>query len=173
MPNYSDIVLTRSTRTDENPICNCFICLTGRDTRQLPASKGRGHVRNLFHEIQKGEGLIGSSQDNRLPPVHQGNKKKSLTICQKCKQEIGRGLPHQCSIASSSMNIVDHVLELPDKQQEQVASALLDMKAKVFTDKSQNIELNLSTKGSRARVILNPANSQRVNFTEDSLDNLQ
>ena len=75
MPNYSDIVLTRSTRTDENPICNCFICLTGRDTRQLPASKGRGHVRNLFHEIQKGEGLIGSSQDNRLPPVHQGNKK--------------------------------------------------------------------------------------------------
>ena len=79
--------------------------------------------------------------------------RKTVTICEVCKQETGCGISHSCSVANSSTNVVSQVLTLPNMQEK---------------------TLILSTKGSKARVQVNPAKSSTGPlFTHESLDKLQ
>ena len=124
MPNYLDMVLPRPTRNNESPECNCYVCITGRDKRQIPTMKGRGVTKVPAPEISIGNGLNGSSPDNSLPNSSEGKAKRpSISICATCRLEIGKGINHTCTIASSSNNVVQQVLELPEKQRDQVVSA--------------------------------------------------
>ena len=164
MPNYLDIILPRSTRSDDTPDCNCYVCLTGRDkTRSAKEKGGRGHVKNLSFEISQGNGLNGASSDNCLHPqdVKKDEKRSSIQICNVCRQQVGKGLYHACTIASSSTNIVQQVLQLPAIQQEQVVSGILSEKAKESTESGKkDIEISLATKGSKTKVLLNPSKAK-------------
>ena len=170
MLNYQDIILPKSTRsTDSNIACNCNICLTARHHAK--------DKRITSEEIDNSTGLVASSNISQLPNKEPPKKKKtSLSICAECKQEIGRGISHVCSIAESSAHIVDHVNTLPGTQQEQVITSLLKEKAKEADssfDPITNKSLSLSTKGSKLRVTLNPKATRTVNFSSESLDQLQ
>ena len=126
--------------------------------------------------IDESNGRYANSDISNLPAKDVVKKKRSLTICTECKQEIGPGLQHSCSIAQSSVNIVDHVLTLPDKQQEQVITSLLKTKAQNLeaeTSGYQNVSLTLSTKGAKARVTLNPKTVETTQFSNESLAELQ
>lgn len=172
MLNYEDIILQRLTRTnDPSTECNCCICLTARS-----------HAKNKRISsdiIDENSGLIGSSDLSKLPPkMPESKKRSSLSICSKCKQETGPGLKHQCTVAQSSCNIVDQVLTMPEKQQEQVITSLLKTKiqnaACEGSDSFKDKTVILSTKGAKARVTLNPAPVKSgPQFSNESLDQLQ
>ena len=163
MLNYEQLVLPKTTRSNNN-ICNCNICLTAR-------SKAKN--KRIFGDIITQEtGLFGSSHIDKLPSKMDKENRKTVTICEVCKQETGRGISHTCSVANSSTNVVSHVLTLPNTQQEQVITSLL--KIKTHEGNTQEKTLILSTKGSKARVQVNPAKSSTGPlFTHESLDKLQ
>ena len=170
MLNYEDIILPKPTRNYDpaSTLCNCNICLHARDK-----SKNK---RMSTDTIDESNGRYANSDISNLPAKDVVKKKRSLTICTECKQEIGPGLQHSCSIAQSSVNIVDHVLTLPDKQQEQVITSLLKTKAQNLeaeTSGYQNVSLTLSTKGAKARVTLNPKTVETTKFSNESLAELQ
>ena len=155
MLNYEDIILPRLTRSSElDSQCNCNICLTAR-------SHGK-NKRISSDIIDESTGLVGSSDLAELPSKEpMKTKRPSLSICSKCTQEVGLGLSHQCSVAQSSCHIVDHVLTLPERQQEKVITSLLKAKVQDAEDDGSgslnNKTISLSTKGAKARVTLNPA----------------
>ena len=65
---------------------------------------------------------------------------------------------------------------LPEIQQDQVITNLLHKKATTLTGKSghqKDVDLKLSTKGSMARVTLNPVKRKPVYFSEHSISELQ
>ena len=171
MLNYEDLVLQRNTRSDDTTEqkCNCNICLTARSHAKCK--------RMIGDKVEKNTGLYGSSElvdqlPNKTPPK---KKRSSLTICSICKQEIGSGINHHCSMSQSSDHIVEHVLTLPDKQQDQIITALIKTKANhAETNSRVNASVTLSTKGSKARVLLNPAPQEtKLQFSSESLDSLQ
>ena len=127
MPNYQDIILSKTTRQQDN--CNFYICQTGR-------YKGHNkNPRNVPIIISVENGLYGSlpnsSTTTPTKVIGESNKRRSITICENCKQEVGKGLSHpkNCTIAKASTNLAKHALNLPSKQQEQVVSKLLNEKA--------------------------------------------
>ena len=148
MLNYERIILPRILRnSNQDTICNCNICLTGR-------SKAK-NKRISSETIDELTGLYGSADVAVLPNKEPVKKARtSITVCEKCRQEIGLGIGHNCKIACSSTNMVDQVTYLPVKQQEQVISSLLDKR--IEGDRSKNLEIKLSTKGSKKSIILNP-----------------
>ena len=112
MLNYEEMILPKMTRSMEsNPKCHCSICLTDK-------SHGKNkHISSDF--IDDITGLVGSSNSvTILPPKPEEKKKKSLSMYTNCKQEIGPGINHQCSVAQPSSHIVDHVQTLPDMTAE-------------------------------------------------------
>ena len=137
MLNYERIILPRSLRnSNQDIICNCNICLTGRSK-----AKNKRISSEIIDELT---GLYGSADVAGLPNKEPVKKARtSITVCEKCRQEIGLGIGHNCKIACSSTNIVDQVTSLPVKQQEQVISSLIDKR----TDRSKNLEIKISTKG--------------------------
>ena len=102
-------------------------------------------------------------------------KRASLTICSICKQSIGKGITHQCSIASGSSNLVQHAETLPSTQQEQIASFIVSQKAgSVCSSGHQaNLELSLATKGRKSTISLNPQIKKPVEFTTENMLQLQ
>ena len=72
--------------------------------------------------------VASAQQKNLLCKDREKRRKKSLIICSKCKQEIGPGIAHKCSIALSSGHIVDQIQTLPERQQQQIISSLLKAK---------------------------------------------
>ena len=60
-------------------------------------------------------------ENKTLPPKKVSPKK----ICMKCKQTIGRGIPHPCTPSSVQKNIVDMISGQPSKGQEQIISESL------------------------------------------------
>ena len=63
-------------------------------------------------------------------------------------------------------------MTLPNTQQEQVITSLLKNKIEESSG-SSNIQLELSTKGSKQRVLVNPRQKNEVVFSHESLDKLQ
>lgn len=170
MPNFLELVLPRTTRAnsdnDSSVICNCFICLTARYKGHVKADTGRGHVRNLDIQITPSTGLYGNSRNTSLTNSNKKSDSKeastSMKICTKCFQQIGKGIPHSCkSHSEASSNILNLINNLPEKQQEQVATSILSQKIDAQSDSSsisshQNVSLSLSTSGSKMRVVVNP-----------------
>ena len=181
IPNYGDMVLPRPTRDNPDPTCNCYVCLTGRDNRQFSSAVGgRGLVHKESVQIELGAGLVGASTSNTLPQSAKVKERRpSKQMCTVCKQEIGKGISHICTQSSSSNNVVEQVLQLPEVQQGQIVSALLKEKAKEqlgiddIGSNRKNVKVSLSTKGAKASVVLNAQNVAKVVFPESSLDNLQ
>ena len=95
MPNFLANAMPKSTRANDLQLCTCTICSTARTTGPLKTKKGRGAKKQL-----------PSDEDETEKPDIE-NKRSSLTICSKCKQEIGKGISHpkNCTVASSSLNI--------------------------------------------------------------------
>ena len=164
MLNYEDIVLPRPTRSnDPDFACKCNICLTA-------TSKAKN--KRMTGKIDKDSGLFGSADLEKLPDKEPQKKKKtSLTICNSCKQEIGKGINHTCTIASSSNNIVAHTNSIPSTQQEQVITSMI--KSKIEECGAEGNKVTLSTKGTKATVVLNPDKEQQIMFTHEALDDLQ
>ena len=179
MPNFEVIRLPASTRSNENGKCFCYICLTGRLTKQAK-HKGRGNVRPSII-ITETNGMFGYLESNRLESKHLEKKKRSsLTICSTCRQEIGQGInhPNPCTVASASSNISEQIIDtLPEKQQEQVLSKLVLNKAKTLVGNSgrmSNVNMTVATKGRfPSRICLNPTNFKPVSFTTESILDLQ
>ena len=156
MPYYSDMILPRPTRADQDPNCFCYKCLTGSDTRP------QNSVKTMPKIIKLGSGLLGSSTENSLPKVPRAEKRIYDQVCQICRQEIGKGLVQQ-----HQHLVVKQVLKLPGIQQEHIASALLEIQAK----QSGNNDFTLSTKGSKATVSFNSEKTKEAVFFSESLDN--
>jgi hypothetical protein len=183
MPNFEEILLSKETRAS-NSQCNCYICLTGRYTGHAKVDTGRGHVRDEVIKIDANNGLYGSSSMSSLPskvtvPTAEFRIPK-LELCKNCLQEIGKGKRHSCSNKAAPGNVANTVKYLPEKQQEQVITTLLKNNIKLKTTSMeqssstcQNVELNLSTKGRTARLVMNPSQQKQVVFPVESLDNYQ
>ena len=101
-------------------------------------------------------------------------------ICPKCLQEIGRGIQHPCgsNVKNSCENALKLSGKLPEKDQEKVKVSTLKQKIEAQqSSSSDNIEnrneLNLSTGGSKIKVVLNLPKKPKVEFTAKRLDNFQ
>ena len=177
MPNFEDIILPKSTRANDTPTCYCFICLTGSN-KGKQSKGGRGFEKEEV-KITNTNGKYASNSNNKLDsPITTPTKEKrsSLTLCSKCNQSIGKGIKHpeNCSVASASKNIASHILEnMPEKQQEQVATAIIHNKAEEISTSKQNVNITLATKGKQTRICLNPKVYKPAYFSEQSLNDLQ
>lgn len=181
MPNFQEMILPKKTRSDI--VCFCYICLTGSNVgRPLKFVGGPGERKQEIF-ITAANGLYGaqSSRPDLSPPGSSSEKQKrasSLTICNRCRQVIGKGISHpqNCKVASSSVNIYQQVKELPERQQEQVATQIIYEKAALDssnTKQLKDIKLTLSTKGKKANICLNPKKHKSIFFPEESMANLQ
>ena len=150
MPSYKDVFPNKETRSNPRGICDCKLCIiASKDGRPEKQKKG---------------------------PKTSKAKRSSLTICSICKQTIGKGITHKCSVASASCNLVSHAETLPEKQQEQVASTIIFKKAEQVTGRighKSDLKINLATKGRKTNIVLNPSAQNNVVFTEESIINLQ
>ena len=166
MLNYEDMVLLRVTRAD-NTTCSCNICLT--------AKSHRINKRINSDCIERETGLVASNYIDKLPNKEVVKKMKTtINICKKCKQEVGPGKTHstRCTDAQASGNLVEQIKTTPIKQQEQVTTTMI--KSHIQQQGSSNNTVTLSTKGSKARVNLNPSlKTSEVNFSHNALNILQ
>ena len=89
----------------------------------------RSNKRIAGDVIDKSTGLFASDDKAQLPNQELIKKKRtSIKICSNCKQEVGVGLNHKCSVAQASVNIVEHAKTTPAKQQDQDITTLLKNK---------------------------------------------
>lgn len=173
MPNYKDVSLAKTTRLRVR--CNCYICITGRSKRY------KNIQRDISTVINRDNGLhavLTPSLVNTPPNDTGDNKRRSITICSICKQEVGKGLNHpkNCSTASASTNLSQQALDLPTKQKDQVVSILLNDKATNELGKGgfhKDVTMKLSTKGRHATVTLNPKPKKPVFFSNEDIADLQ
>lgn len=171
MPDYQSITLPRDTRSSDDS-CNCYICLTGRYKGHLKIETGRGHKRNLNNTISTSTGRYGASNISQLPKkALENNKKNNIQLCSKCSQKIGKGLSHKCLKVKTKVSEIIEII--PESIREQVASSIIrnklgdDSVDRHIKDK----EVELSTKGSKMRVTINPSKPKEVFFPKESLDN--
>lgn len=172
MPDYASLILPKSTRTTPDE-CNCYICLTGRYVgHQKPIAP---NSRNLNNEINSPKGRYGATNVVRLPKKDKEPKKRtSIQRCIECHQEIGKGINHKCK--NPQNNISKIVEKLPGVAKEQVASNVIREMINAEYVASRHIEneqVELSTKGSKMRVVVNPSVQENIKFTEVSLDNFR
>ncbi|CAH0552491.1 unnamed protein product [Brassicogethes aeneus] len=179
MPNYADILLPKVTRSENSIDCNCYICLRARCINHSKNQFVLGQKRNLNNNIDKLNGLYGSSTQkiNYTKTVNKPNVKRSakkvIKLCEKCFQKIGNGLNHSCAHTCEPQthtirqNVMKLVNELPDKQKEHVASSILkDISNKVVGD-----SMRLST-GGRGKTIYFKTNepNDKILFSTGDLD---
>ena len=90
-------------------------------------------------------------------------------------QQTGPGIRHKCPARKSSDNIMEHVFTMPNIQQEQAVTSLLNIKVKENNfGSSLDQTVSLSTKGAKARVSYNPTPGKSgMVFSAESLDHLQ
>lgn len=172
MPDYSCIVLPKDTRSMGSQ-CNCYICLTGRYVGHPKIKKGRGHVRDIKININAKTGQYGASNIFELAKkVLPQTEKTCIKLCIKCGKEIGKGLSHICS---HQTNVEEIIKVIPESMREQVPSTVI--RKKIDSEESDrhlnDQEINLSTKGSKMRVVVNPSKQKDVIFSAETLDNMR
>lgn len=169
MPNYEDINVGKET------ICNCYICLTARKEAHSKITKGRGQKRKFTIKIDANNGIDGTLQNMQLPKSEEKKiEPRTSDICNFCFQKIGRGIKHDCKGTSSSSarnNVLDIVERLPEKQQNQIITTLLNKRRSESNLKDGEVILN--TSGSKARVVVNKKPEKKITFTNEGLDNYQ
>lgn len=170
---YRNIVLPKYTR--ENETCNCYICLTGRYQGHSKVIKGRNHKRTFEVVIDTPKGRYGGSNITSLPKkIKEPRKRFSDNICCSCRQNIGRGISHKCK--NVVQNVESIVLQLPEKQRDQVVSSVLKNKKELIDCNSQHIEdvsLTLATRGRPCTVILNPKKASNIEISAEQFDNFR
>lgn len=92
MPNYTDMLLPKSTRTSsqEDTSCNCYICLTGRFKGHTKIQRGKGHKRDLKNEIDVTTGLYGASTNDSLPVSCVQSEKKVICCAAIVFKKLGK-----------------------------------------------------------------------------------
>ena len=93
-------------------------------------------------------------------------------ICCSCRQEIGRGISHKCK--NVVQNVESIVLQLPEKQRDQVVSSVLKSKEELIDCNSQHIEnvsLTLATRSRLCTVILNTKKASNIEISAKQFDN--
>ena len=171
MPDYEKILLLKTLRGNTDITCNCYICLTARQRGNVTHNeKGRGKKRSLSPTIT--EGLI-AAKDDVLPS--EPKVKSTYTICQKCHLHIGQGVKHKCTTGQASENILNNISNLPEKVSEQIASALLKRKAEKenISGSKFNMDIELSTKGRKAKVTINPEPKTSIKISHERLHDLK
>ena len=129
--NYKDIVLPRDTRQKAVPSkCSCYICLVGSDKTRKPTYQ----KNKIEGKIVKGKGLFGLSSKNKIGSLksfhnHYNREEKRITICAKCKQELGKGKRHRCDSSSTYKNLLNFVSELPKKNRDQIVHNIINQDA--------------------------------------------
>ena len=121
MPNYTHIILPKETRTDEDS-CNCFVSLTGKYKGHSKIEKGKGH-KNDSVRITTENGLYSSLKNVNLPKKVQVNDtlRSSISMCNLCLQEVGRGKSHPCiTPAQCQDNVLKFVGKLPENRKSKL-----------------------------------------------------
>lgn len=175
MPNYEDVLLPKATRSTQDT-CNCYICLTGRFKGHAKTITGRGAIRSLETVIDNSNGLNGASKIDKLPcKLKIKQEISTMNVCKICFQEVRRGKVHPCGSASAARDNCQQIVvsKLPQKQQEQVATYIINRKIEPRANSRTNVDLELSTLGLKSRIIINPATSSQVTFSSDMLHNFQ
>ena len=158
---------TRHSNPDEE--CNCYICKTGRSRDNSKVQKKVG-LSKPSTVISKDNGLLAANKSESHKPkaIQDQVISNTVKICVYCKNTVGVGISHPCKPSSTVDNVIKIVDTLPPKQQNQV----LHSKLKDCVGKRSGDTI-LSTRGSKAKVSLNPPEQKKLNFTEQNLDNFQ
>ena len=149
------------------------ICITARQQGNISqkSKRGRGKKRSLSPTIKVG--LFAAMDQETQTEVTSKASKSTVSICKKCLLQIGQGVNHHCTAGNAVNNILDTLEVLPDKVAEQVASAIIKKKAEGVAGKTQNVQLELTTKGSKSRIVLNPEKKPEINISHESIHDLQ
>lgn len=160
--------LLKVTRHSTDKQCNCYICLTGRSVSHPKVVKGRG-LSKTTTSITIENGLLAAGKtESHQPQTKQEEAPNTFKICIHCKNTVARGISHPCKPSNTVDNVLDIVDTLPKQHQDQVLySKLKDCIG------SRSGEAIIATKGSKAKVALNPPEQKKAHFTEQNLDNFQ
>ena len=132
---------------DEMIDCDCHLCTIGRAKP--------GDFGNSFGGSQKHKGPHPMGR-----PKHQGPPtlavRKPVTICNRCKQILGKGIPHpaDCSITDFRQN-VEKMLDTDPRGKEIIASKVVQSKAKVSPSSASPSTISLATAGPSRQLSLN------------------
>lgn len=177
MRNYKDLILLKETR-NQSKSCNCYICLTARETKHQKIEKGRGHKRKFDDKILVG---INASSDvtsfSKTKKEKYQDKSNIYKICSDCYQVVGKGIQRKCGSSTKTMdNILSTILEkLPERQHEQLTAKLIHLKLQNVNSDPQNSKtssMKLQTLGRSMTIDVNPKHKQ-VFFSKEKLDNYQ
>ncbi|CAH0552740.1 unnamed protein product [Brassicogethes aeneus] len=98
---------------------------------------------------------------------------------ERCLFKIGKGLKHCCTAAETHKNALKLIVNLPERQKEQVITSLISDKivnSEKFSGKKQilqNKTINLATKGLRERLTVNSKVKKDVKFSSGGLYHYQ
>ena len=107
---------------------------------------GKGHIRNRSVDINKETGMYGACSIESLPKKEKVNTKITKDVCSTCLSEVGKGISHKCSIITTKDNVIDFIETLlPQRQQEQITSNIINNK--LSCTNTQNKEIELATMG--------------------------
>ena len=131
----------------------------------------------LEGKIVKGKGLFGLSSKNKIGSLksfhnHYNREEKRITICAKCKQELGKGKRHRCDSSSTYKNLLNFVSELPKKNRDQIVHNIINQDA--ANKSNSNLSIELQTAGRPLPIKINPKSDKDVvQLTHKDIDNLQ
>ena len=169
MPNYMDIVLKKTTRSDT--ACNCYLCQTAsKQGRPKKIVKGRGHLR-MNSDISINNGLFGANKSLSIETFDKPIKpllNTSIKICDHCKAGIGQGYKHQCKATKINENVLQIMKNIPEIEKEKVVCKLLQQKAN--GDMHDTHIALCNKKGKQTNLVLNPASVPKVFYSQERLE---
>lgn len=165
MPKYSDIIIQKETRSVKND-CNCFICSIASSFGHMKVKKGKGHFR--VSQTNKDISEIKKLNLNKLNVPQENKQPESIQLCSKCFQKIGKGISHDCK--NPKENLLKLVEQLPEKNQEQVASAIIKDK---YDKNGKALDFDLATGGRKRKLVVNNNLKKELSFSNDSLDSFR
>ena len=167
--NFEKIILRKSTRSNVEECHNCYICEKGRTSVHRLTKKGRGNKKQFSTDLNLKE------NEQTRKKGKENNSKNIRKMCMLCLQKIGPGIRHPCVRTKKVQKIQENnaislVKRFPEKGQDRVAVALINSKV---TSDNRNLELSLSTAGSKTRILLLPTKIEEPFFSAELLDNYQ
>ncbi len=104
------------------------------------------------------------------PKIVADIKDKTVKVCQKCKQKVGKGIRHKCTVSQTKQ--VDNLLTLADNNnvlEEKIASTVIQKKK---AKRGEEVTLR-SKRGRAVRLKVNPVKEKEVMIPHDDLDAMQ
>lgn len=175
MPNFLEIQLLKETRSRDTQKCFCYICRTAKQKAHPVHSSGKG-VKKESISITTANGLFGAKKYLEANKTNEALSSESneptFKNCNICLEESKSDRAHVCNQAKARQNVLENIVNLPPKTQDNILHELLARKAKTSnpSKKLRNVEMSLQTAGRSATVVLNPVR-KRVYFSEEKVDN--